>query len=323
MQFGLREGSFDSSPTTLDALDRLLDRASEAVHCINFLDAASVEASKWFLGLRPHRQDLVRAQVHAASYPYFGKRVEVGKDLTLEAAAQLAFAPLRLLVENKANDGLLVEVALRTYGRPETIRLWDANPSTGKALDLVHGGGTGDLKKEIERLKEDAVKRALPARGVVVTDSDARWPGEISEKANQICDACAGTEIKCVILSCRSAENYIPDECLLRWCAAPNCSSAGPQVQALLRLSTTQRDHLRMKGKRSGLREVDERQALEQQIQLFSNIPAEDRALLLGFHDKIVRLLEEYLARPSPAELSRRDQRADLRRLVLVIESEL
>ena len=325
MRFALTQQVFDEAPSTLDDLDRLLERVADEVHTLGIADGDAIEKSAWFKGMRPHRRDLVRNQIHAASYPARGRVVHVGSDLPLEAAARLAFRPLLIAVENKTNDGLLVEVAVRTHGDAETVRLWDARPKTGKAIDLVHGGGTGDLRKEVDRLIADASSANLPMRAIVVTDGDARWPGEIARKAAEIEAVCATAKLPCVVLGCRAAENYIPDGALRRWADEPNNANVRGQVDTLLSLSSDQRDHIRMKGSYGGLRDVDSRKeaAPPEQVALFASVTAPARAKLVGFRDDIIRLLREYINRPDPAEIAHRDPRGDLRKLVQMIEAEL
>jgi hypothetical protein len=176
--------------------------------------------------------------------------------LSLPAAAKLAYKALLVLVEDKESDGLLVKVAVTAHGHAETKRLWEHKPTTGVAVDIVHGGGTGGLQKELERLVREAREEALPARLVVMTDSDARWPGDLSAKARSIEQRCTSKGVSLVVLSCRNAESYIPDAVLLRWAAEPSRAAAQRQVEALTRLTAEQRDHYRMKGGH-GIREAE------------------------------------------------------------------
>lgn len=319
MRFALEAAVFDGNPATIDDLDRLLLRVMDAVHTLYLTDGDLVEKSDWFLGQRPHRQELVRSQIHASTYPSPARVIRVGTELTLEAAVRLAFCPLRLVVENKTNDGLLVEVAILAYGSTELIYRWRSRPKSGVAIEVVHGGGTGDLKKQVCSIISEA--DGLPVRAIVMTDSDSRWPGDISKKAAEIDKTCQAAGVPCVVLSCRAAENYIPDGALVRWTDDPRATAARPQVEALLRLSPTQRDHFRM---REGLRELEKRDVTSEHLALFAGVDAEDRLQLgRGFGDGCIKRLVEYLERPAPDEMDERDRRGDLRRLVSLIESEV
>lgn len=131
-----------------------------------------------------------------------------------------------------------------------------------------------------------------------------------------------------MVLSCRTAENYIPDAVLLRWCEEPNRAGARDQVEALTKLTVEQRDHFRMKGgstrpgqERNGLREVERSDAPAQQRALYASLSSEARAVLVGFHDKIIAILED--KQLTASELSARDPRGDLRNLVSIIEEAL
>jgi hypothetical protein len=326
MRFDLEAVALEDTPAALKNLDQLLGRVIDEVHRIVVLDADAMERSTWFNGLRSDMRELVRATVLASAFSSTAQGLRVGRDVSLEGAVRLAYRPLVIAVENKENDGLLVEVALLTYGSAETIRLWRARPPTGRAIDLVHGGGTGDLKREVERVIKDANDAGVPVRAVVVSDSDSRWPGEIGAKAAEIEQTCLDGNVPYVILSCRSAENYLPDATFQQWANEPDNVNAAPQVEALLRLTPDQRDHFPMKGKKAtakGIPAVEKSDAPSRQRELFASVPPEDRRVLIGFHDHIISLFRSHLAAPSSAALDARDRRGDLRRLVSTVETGL
>jgi hypothetical protein len=156
VRFALPNEVFDDSRASSDHLDRLLHRVAEEVHTIGLVDAEHVERTPWFVGLRAHLQELVRSAVVAATFAPAAKHVHVGKDLSLNAAVRLAYTPLVVAVENREFDGMLVDAAIRAFGSREAQRLWAATPSTGVAVILDHGGGTGDQLKQIQRLIEQA-----------------------------------------------------------------------------------------------------------------------------------------------------------------------
>jgi hypothetical protein len=322
MRFALPPEVFADDAAGLDALDRLLHRVIDEVHHLIVLDAEHLEQTAWFQGLRPHRKELVRSVVYAVAFMTPGRRLVVGNDLSLPAAAKLAYKALQVLVEDKQSDGRLVKVAVNTYGHAETKRLWEHKPTTGVAVDILHGGGNGGLQKELERIVREAHEETLPARLVVMTDSDARWPGDISAKARSIEQLCIIHAVPFVVLSCRNAESYIPDAVLLRWAEEPNRAGAQKQVEALTRLTVEQRDHYRMKGGH-GMREADRADAPAKQRALYASVPAADRAALRGFHDKIISILKKDDPQLTASELDARDLRGDLRTLVSIIEEAL
>jgi hypothetical protein len=123
-----------------------------------------------------------------------------------------------------------------------------------------------------------------------------------------------------VVLSCRNAESYIPDAVLLRWAEEPSRAGAQKQVEALNRLTVEQRDHYRMKGGH-GIREADRADAPAKQRALYASVPAADRAVLTGFHDKIISVFKA--PQLTASELDARDSRGDLRKLVSIIEEAL
>lgn len=341
MYFELPPPTLESTePTSLDALDRLLQRVRDDVHHFIVLDGDALERSIWFTGLRPHLQEVVRAQLRIVSWSPARDSIRIGQDLTLEAAAKLAYVPLTIIVEDDVSDEILLRVAIEVYASNESRRLWGLRPSTGPAIRLSHGGGSG-TEKRTEKLIADAEQAALPPRLVVMTDSDARWPGEVSKSAKSIADLCARHGVSCVVLSCRNAESYIPDPLLKKWADQPDRVAARLQVQALARLTPDQRDYFRMKGgsrkrgqERHGLREIDRDDAPHQQRDLYlageHPVPVEDREILVGFPDDIMSALndprpEEQQNSPwvTADELDMRDRRGDLRKLVNFIEKAL
>jgi len=326
MRFELEPHVLNDDLSTLRDLDLMLGRVADQVHAISILDGDAMECSAWFAGLRSDLKELVRGTVFATAFSSTGRVLRVGSELSLDAAVRIAYQPLLVVVENKANDGILVEIALRSYGNAETIRLWAANPKTGKAIELVHGGGTGDLRKELDRLIDEARRFGVPVRAVAMTDSDARWPGEARPAAVAIATLCGQDGVPCVVLSCRSAENYLPDSVFQRWADEPENVNARPQVAALLRLSSEQRDHFPMKGKKAaakGFLAIEVAGAPLELQALFASVPLEDRRVLVGFHGHIIELFRVHLPASGAVELDLRDHRHDLRKLVSIIEAEL
>jgi hypothetical protein len=326
----------------VDDLDRLLLRVTEEVHWLSFTRLDILENTPWFMGLRAHRKEALRAMALAGATSAPRLRVAVGQEITLEMAVRLAYRPLAVLVEDETSDGLLVETAVAAYGGEETRRLWNHTPSTAVVVHLDHGGGSGGLEKKLQKHIDEAKNDELPARltrVVVLTDSDAKWLGDLSDKARSIQQLCEDHHIRCVVLSCRAIENYIPDDAFRQWANQPNQVNVRPVVEALLRLTDVQRDHFPMKGKKpetKGFPSIDRPDAPVQQKDLFREVPKADRLLLKGFGDDVIQRLRDLpsptaedgepsiaLRRQLAAALDGRDRRGDLRRLVTLIEEAL
>jgi len=325
VRFELTVSVFADDAAMIDHLDRLLARVIDEVHHLIVRDAEALENTSWFQGLRPYHKEAVRSIVRAAGFITHGRHVEVGGAFSLPAAVRLAYRSLEVLVEDSGSDGLLVEVAVETYGNSETKRLWKHRPTTGAAVTLVHGGGSS-LKKQLERIVAEARDDEVPARVVVMTDSDKKWSGDTNSNKNatSIEQLCIENNIPCVVLKCRTAENYIPDAVFQRWSAQPSQTSTRNQVEALSRLTVEQRDHYRMKGggrDRNGIREAEHADAPEPQRMLYANVPPADRAVLTGFDDKLISILKD--PQLTASELDARDRHGDLRTLVSRIEEAL
>jgi hypothetical protein len=79
-----------------------------------------------------------------------------------------------------------------------------------------------------------------------------------------------------------------------------------------------------MKGggtERNGIREAEHADAPEPQRTLYASVPPADRAVLIGFHDKIIFILKD--PQLTASELDARDRHGDLRTLVSCIEMSL
>jgi hypothetical protein len=214
---------------------------------------------------------------------------------------------------------------------------------TGAAVELLHGGGIGNVPKRILEIITNARLQEIPPRLVVMVDSDASYVGQLSGDAESVKSLCAEHSVSCLVLSCRTAENYIPIEAYKRWAAKPDNKAARPQVEALEQLNPDQLDHFPIKGRKKsskGMAAIDRPEAHPEAKKLFEDIQGSTRGALCGFQDDIIlKLLPDYLPLPDerasantkaePAndewvrELSARDRRDDLRMLVSLIEASL
>jgi hypothetical protein len=252
MLFAILPAAMDGAETVLDALDALVARAADDVHELAILQADDLENSRWYVSSRPDRRKLLEEIAQATLYraprtqgPHL-RRIEVGDEASAAQARNMAYAPLLVLTENAISDGALVEAALRTFGAPKAIELCFGAPSRLEppSFQIDSRGGQGELKKLIVARLAEAASRERPPRLVVVTDSDGEWPGEVKAHAQEIRDMCTDQGVPCPPLNKRTAENYIPDAVWRAWVAVRERTNARPAIEALLRLSPEQRDHI-------------------------------------------------------------------------------
>ena len=335
MLFAILPAAMDGAETLLNALDALVSRAADEVHEIEILQADDLENSRWYVSSRPDRRKLLEEIAGASLYraprlrgPHL-RRIEVRDEVTAAQARSSAFAPLLVLAENDVSDGALVEAALRTFGAPKAIELCFGPPSRldPPAFQIESRGGFGELKKLILARLAEAASRGRPHRLVVVTDSDGEWPGEVKPHAQDIRDMCDDKGVPCPPLNKRTAENYIPDAVWRAWVDVPERANAKPAVEALLRLSPEQRDHVHMDDRDKAPWDVKKQQAVD----LFKkpDVSTADRELLkqarlkgAGASMRILAL-KEHADALTAADLQSRDHQGDLLSLVRRIENEL
>ncbi len=317
-----------------DDLERLRLRIVEEVHILELPDADELEDSGWFRGLRPHQREHLRRLVRAGSYEarpgpgeVHSRTIVIGTDLDVRRAVRLAHETLLVLVENVNTDGILVKAAVAAHGSEELRRLWSLESLTGPPVKLHSRGGTGELLKEVKAICGAAGTAGIPPRLVVVTESDKRWAEDASQKATEIDRDCRNLGVPCLVLGCKSIENYIPDAAFDAWVSDISRTTMRPAIAALKRLSSAeQRDHFPMKGKTAqsrGFAAVDRPGAPAELQHLFAGVPQADRdALRSGFRDDIICLLD--VTPPlTAADLDSRDTRGELRRVVAMIAEAL
>lgn len=331
MLFEVHATAMDGAEGVLDALDQILGRVEDDVHEMAIVDADQIEASRWYQSSRSDRRKMVdeiaRVSMHRSprSRGPHAKKADVTDEDSAACAERIALTPLLVLAENDVSDGALIEAALRTFGARETLHLCFGPPSKldPPSFQIESRGGHGELKKLIEKRLEDANERGRPARLVVVTDSDGEWVGDVKDHALAIRGQCAGKGIPCPPLNKRTAENYIPDGVWRAWAALPEHTSARPAVDALLRLSPAQRDHVNMdKGAPWNPANINAAALFQA-----PSVSAADEALLQQANLKgkgntmVILALRSHPS--TPGDLSARDQNGDLKNLVRNIEDEL
>jgi hypothetical protein len=155
------------------------------------------------------------------------------------------------------------------YGRGQS--------KTPKACEIESRGGSGELKKLIEKRADEAVARGVAPRIVVAADSDGEWPGDIKQHAQEIRDTCSYRGIACPPLNKRTAENYVPDGVWTAWASQPEETNIRPAIEALMRLSPVQRDHVKLDKSNT----APWRGAEPEAVALFSTVSTADETLLV------------------------------------------
>ncbi len=332
MLFAILPAAMAGAETVLDALDDLVKRAEVDVHELEILQADDLENSRWYVSSRPDRRKFLEEIAQSTLYrapraqgPHL-RRVEVRDEATAAQARNMAYAPLLVLAENDVSDGALVEAALRVFGAKKAIELCFGAPSKldPPAFQIESRGGHGELPKLIATRLAEATARQRPPRLVVVTDSDGEWPGDVKDHAVNLRNLCADHKVPCPPLNKRTAENYIPDAIWNEWIADRNRANVKPAVEALLRLSPEQRDHVDMASPTESLASKQPNVAA-----LFQDVSPSDRNLfqrvnLKGKKDAMMILaLRDRAAALTQTDLKARDHQGDLLSLVRHIENEL
>lgn len=333
MLFVIQSTAMNGEEAVLDELDGILRRIEDDVHEGELVGVDELEVTAWYQLSRPLRRKLLEEIAEASLYraartrgPHL-RRIEVNDATSAAQARRIAYTPLLVLLENRESDGALVEAALRTLAEPTTIELCFGQPSRLEppAFQTDSGGGHGELRKLIARCLEDAMSRGHPPRLVVVTDSDGEFPREVKKHAQEIRSDCAKQGIPCPPLNKRTAENYIPDAVWRAWAADPNKLNARPWVNALLRLSPAQRDHVNMATHGTHPWNKSNPDA----VTLFQGVSAADEQVLLEANLKgkggsmVIFALRDHSNALTPIDLQTRDHQGDLLTLVRHIEDEL
>lgn len=217
--------------------------------------------------------------------------------------------PTRLIVENGTNDGDFVQVVARIL-RPRLKSRFDVSSSP---LEILNGGGIGEVPKEIARWlprhKANHVD-GFPLRLIILVDSDSKAPGEVSEQARFVDKFCRRTGVGFHILEKRSIENYIPDRVFEEY--AWEVPEMRERADEIVRLSPAARDHYPIK---DGLH-ADTSKSTESEY-LYPGVPRE-----IGMGDNFAHVaVSKYERAFDRAGLRIRDYSGDLDRLLDLLES--
>lgn len=254
-----------------------------------------------------------KTEIRVANIPRPNWDLAVPK-IPLGDACRLLETPLRLLVENRRNDGAF----LRAYAKPEQIERLKRAERKGW-IEIVQGGGLSEI---LHRVNEDGCSPTHALRLWVMFDSDARapfdpetkeaqphGPSKQSRRVREACkNACGNLGLYAHQLRRRSIENYIPAQVLREW--GKKNSKQSPKISAFLSMTAEQKHHFNMKGGFS----ADRKSAPPGISPLFSGVDQHEHlqngfaGLADFFHEREFKIRQEWI-------------RAELKELEPIIDS--
>lgn len=166
-------------------------------------------------------------------------------ELQPEQAVGALEEPLRLIVEDRESDGLFFDVILRTLGSDDLVELCSSSPPP---LEIEGPGGSGKLRRHAETNLKRCRQRGIPARLVMLFDSDSARPGHKTAEAERNVEFCREHDIPHHMLAKRAMESYVPQGALEAWAAKPEKEGYRSTITMIGRLSRRQRDHLPKNG---------------------------------------------------------------------------
>jgi hypothetical protein len=218
--------------------------------------------------------------------------------------------PTLLIVENATTDGSWIQT-IATKLRPRLAKAFVGAPPL---VEIAQAGGIGEIPKELNRLGKRYVDArpgsSVPLRVLVVSDSDAKIPGQPSAEAREVVRAAAELGASSHVLAKRTIENYFPDESLRTY--ARQRADRREVVELITGLSGAARDHYPMK---KGLRASE----------VNSVTPQYDAGIDLerGLGDFTDDLLSNFQYSITAPDLKGRDGRGELEELLDKLERNL
>lgn len=157
------------------------------------------------------------------------------------------------------------------------------------SIRLIHGGGLGDLKRQMRDIAGQMDVKIRPYLCLVLIDSDALEPGKPSGTSQGVIEAAKELGLTaCYQLARRSIENYLTDNALSMWCCenAHKTNKLYHCLRSFLNLPPQLRYHYNMK---KGLKNEDERliRMLYSGVSLYHK-----KALEKGFGEKVSECYE-------------------------------
>jgi hypothetical protein len=200
--------------------------------------------------------------------------------MPMEPALGLLRKPLRLLVENRQNDGAFLRRVIPEPWRRKLLRSMDNG-----WVEIAHGGGS-DMRSQISASTQEEALRLW-----ALFDSDAREPGRPSPASEELRGVCLEKQVPHHRLQRRAIENYLPVKALEAWVHISRGSmrtSRRKAVAAFASMPAAHRHHYNMKG---GF-ERDRRDPSAGIPELYGEL-AEHKDLQSGFATDIAVLFQE------------------------------
>ncbi|MBB5761395.1 hypothetical protein HNR01_001007 [Methylorubrum rhodesianum] len=162
---------------------------------------------------------------------------------TLEDAIGRVTRPMRIWIENDRNDRQFWLSHMRS-----DVRQFFLDMEQQRLVQFDSRGGLGELRMALQELFTRSIIDKHDS--MVLFDSDAGTPGNISAEAALMTEFCQQASLRHHCLSRRAIENYIPKSALYAWVFEKGGKERGRRkkiVDAFFRMTPEQRYHFRLK----------------------------------------------------------------------------
>jgi len=226
------------------SLDRMVMHFEDGRHDWLADNPLEIEASAWLQDAgragemsRKALQEHVRMAAYPKNRAVLTVALVTASDRVLSAddALRAMEAPVHIAVENVGADGGFLVSFLLALNRTALWEAWEED-----WLSVEHMGGYTSVEVMIAHLRD---RIPGPCRVFVMTDSDARFPGEVTDTHRTVTAACSAAGVPYAILEKRKIENYLPVSVLNRLAL----SEQRTVFRAFLHLNGDQRSHYEMK----------------------------------------------------------------------------
>ncbi|MEO7495884.1 MAG: hypothetical protein ABIV04_13170 [Massilia sp.] len=218
--------------------------------------------------------------------------------------------PFKVFVENNEADRAFLLAYLDKEKRESLIDL-----QLNHWLIFVHGGGTGDLQKQIAWEGKNTMRADL--RCFAYFDNDGLKIASPSRKTLEVAAECARNNIRHHQLNRRAIENYLPISALELWASTQSSTRARytrRQLTPFKKLSDAERDHFNMKSGPNGDRFVVPYPALN---------AYESRQLQKGFGKKVATVYSHDKFREKSSRSDFQRAAAEVETLYLKLRSQI
>ena len=200
----------------------------------------------------------------------------------MSAALTYLNRPFAVFVENSRADRYFINAFMTHEERRHFGELVEKG-----WVQIVHGGGLGDLKRQVE--EEFGRANGANLRAFSLFDSEAVVPGQPCADSVQLKETCQRLGMKHLQLARRAIENYLPSGALAMWChSLKRTKRLGGVLRSFLRMNRAQKSHFNMKGGFKADRKHNSSAGT-----LFNNLDAKQLAELeLGFGSRVARCFE-------------------------------